>query len=343
MKRRNDGQLSGIKWEEKEMKRLTLNSMALLAGALLAAPVLADEAPEGPLEIVVGAGPGGGYDRLARAIQEVLDTEGIIPNTINLTYQPGAGGAVAWATVNRSAGDMTKISIFSPNIVTGEVLGTDTISFSDMTMLSMLVFEDGCFAVNPDAEINSAEKLIEALQDDANNVRFGFAVSAGNQWHVAMARLVEAVGADVSRLRSTVFDSGGRAVAALLGEHVDVVATGCAQFAQYHEAGDLTVIGVSAPERMGGVLADVPTWQEQGHDVVWGAWRGILAPRDLTESQISWWEEKLRAVTESSAWIPVAEENYWRTAFLNSADTTEMLVAEREEYGRALRALGLIE
>lgn len=325
------------------MKYSNLGPVALLAGALLPGGVHAQEAPEGPVEVVVGASPGGGYDRLARAIQSVIDSEGIMENTVNMTYQPGAGGAVAWATVARNAGDMNKISIFSPNIVSGEVLGTDAVSFSDLTMLAMLVFEDGCFAVNPTASINNAESLVEALKTDVDSVRFGFAVSAGNQWHVAMARLTEAVGADVTRLRSTVFDSGGRAVAALLGGHVDVVATGCAQFAQYHEAGELTVVGVSAPERMGGVLADVPTWQEQGLDVVWGAWRGILAPPGLTEGQIAWWEDKLRAVTESPAWVPVVEENYWRTSFLGSVETTAMLEAEREEYSRALRTLGLIE
>jgi putative tricarboxylic transport membrane protein len=310
---------------------------------MLAAPAVAQQGPDDPIEVLVGAGPGGGYDRLARSIQEVAEEEGIITETFTISYHPGAGGAVAWSMLNRNPGDAGKISIFSPNIVSGEVLGSGGPSFEDLTVLGMLVFEDGCFAVKPDAEIASAEALVDALQSDASQVRFGFAVSAGNQWHVAMAKLADAVGADITKVRSTVFDSGGKAVAALLGGHVDVVASGCAQFAKYHEAGDLKVVAVAAPERMGGVLTDAPTWQELGYDVVWGAWRGILGPKDISDEQIAWWEDKLRAVTASPAWKPVADENYWRTDFRGHEETQAMLESEREEYRKALQTLGLIQ
>lgn len=326
------------------MKHFTMRCVAAMtAVTMMAVPAGAQQSPDGPIEILVGASPGGGYDRMARAIQTVAEKEDIIENPFNITYHPGAGGAVAWSAVNRSPGDMGKASIFSPNIVTGEVLGSGGPSFEDLTMLGMLVFEDGCFAIKPDGEIDSAEALVSALQEEPSTVRFGFAVSAGNQWHVAMAKLAEAVGADITKVRSTVFDSGGKAVAALLGGHVDTVATGCAQFAEYHDAGELNVVAVSAPERMGGALTDVPTWQELGHDVVWGAWRGILGPKDLTDEQIAWWEDKLRAVVEDPAWKSVAEQNYWRTSFRNHAEAVSMLENERVEYRKALKTLGLIE
>lgn len=326
------------------MTRFTMRCAAVVAAiALVTAPAMAQQAPDGPIEVLVGASPGGGYDRMARSIQAVAEGESIITEPLNITYHPGGGGAVAWSMLNRSPGDGGKISIFSPNIVSGEVLGSGGPSFEDLTMLGMLVFEDGCFAVKADAAINSAEGLVGALQSDASQVRFGFAVSAGNQWHVAMAKLADAVGADITKVRSTVLDSGGKAVAALLGGHVDVVATGCAQFAKYHEAGDLKVVAVASPERMGGVLTDVPTWQELGYDVVWGAWRGILGPKDMTADQIAWWEDKLRAIVSSPDWKPVADENYWRTSFRNHAETVAMLESEREEYRKALKTLGLIE
>lgn len=329
------------------MTSKTSRPLAALAAVALAAlaPVgaAAQAQPDGPVEILVGANPGGGYDRVARAIQTVAEGEDIVEQPFDITYHPGGGGSVAWAAVNRTPGDMRKLSIFSPNIVTREVLGAGNQTFEDLTILAMMVFEDGCFAVNPTADINTADALVSALEEDASKVRFGFAVSAGNQWHVAMAKLTDAVGADITKVRSTVFDSGGKAVAALLGGHVDVVATGCAQFAKYHEAGDLKVVGVAAPERMGGVLEDVPTWKEQGLDVVWGAWRGVLGPKDMSDEQIAYWEDKIKAVVDDPAWKPVAEENYWRTNFLGHEDAVKMLTDERAEYRKQLKKLGLIE
>src|SRR3546814_3342900 len=102
---------------------------------------------------------------------------------------------------------MTKLSIFSPNIITNDVLGASPQTFEDFTILSTLVVEDGCFAVNPKGPIDSAEALVDALKTSPEELRFGFAVAAGNQWHVAMAVLAEAIGADITKVRATVFDS----------------------------------------------------------------------------------------------------------------------------------------
>lgn len=327
-------------------RHLTRTLAALTAAAaigLSAGAALAQAAPEGPVEILVGASPGGGYDRMARSIEAIILEKNLLDVPLNITYHPGGGGAVAWATVNRSPGDMTKLSIFSPNIVTNEALGATDEGYADFTMLSTLVFEDGCFAVNPNGTIKTADDLVAALKTDASAVRFGFAVAAGNQWHVAMAKLTDAVGADITKVRATVFDSAGKAVAALLGGHTDVSVSGCASFAKHHESGDLKVVAVSAPERVGGVLADVPTWLEQGLDVQWSAWRGVLAPKDLTPEQIAYWEGVFEAVVSDPAWKPIQEENYWRTSFRGSAATNEMLAHELEEYTRALKTLGLID
>lgn len=310
--------------------------MMMSGGAVFA------QGPTEPVEIIVGSGPGGGYDRMARAIETVLEGENLISVPINITYEPGGGGAVAWASISRHSRGGTKLSIFSPNLITNEVLGTAPLSFEDMTMVATLVFEDGCFAVNPDGNIKSAEELVDALKTNPEELTFGFAVAAGNQWHVAMAKLADAVGADITKVRATVFDAASKSVAALLGKHVDVSVSGCASFAEYNTSGDLKIVAVAAPERLGGSLADVPTWRELGHDVVWAAWRGVLGPKGMSEDELAFWEEKLQTVVQSDAWKPVEEENYWRTQFMGSDETNEMLASERDQYSKTLKQLGLI-
>lgn len=314
-----------------------------LAGAIAAAGALAQTAPTSAVEIMVGANPGGGFDRMARSLETILIDGNMLDVPLNITYHPGGGGAVAWATLNRFPGDMSKLSIFSPNIVTNEVLEATDGSYRDNTMLATLVFEDGCFAVNPNGAITNADELVAALENDASNLRFGFAVAAGNQWHIAMAKLAEATGADITQVRATVFDSGGRSTAALLGESTDVTVTGCAGLAQYHESGDLHIVAVSAPERLSGSLAEVPTWRELGHDVVWGAWRGVLGPRDLSADQIAFWEGIFEQVIQTESWAEIVQENFWRTSFLGSEDTADMMAYELEQYTDVLRTLGLID
>ncbi len=301
------------------------------------------QAPTEPVEIVVGSGPGGGYDRMARAIEAVLEGENLIEVPINITYEPGGGGAVGWAKISKQSRGPTKLSIFSPNLVTNEVLGAAPLSFEDLTMIATLVFEDGCFALNPTGNLKTADELIDALKNNPETLRFGFAVAAGNQWHVAMAKLADAVGADITKVRATVFDSASKGVAALLGNHVDVGVSGCASFAKYHESGDLSIVAVASPARQAAPLQDVPTWQELGHDVVWSAWRGILGPKSMKPEEVAFWEDVLQKVVTHESWKPIEQENYWRTEFLDSEATNAMLRSERDQYTTTIRQLGLIQ
>ena len=316
-----------------------------LFAALSSAPSFAVDAvkPTSPVEIFVGANPGGGYDRMARAIQGVIDKQKLLDVPLNITYRPGGGGAVAWATINRYPKDMTKLSIFSPNLITDDVLGTSPVTYKNLTMISTMVFEDGCFAVNPKGKIKSADDLVNALKKDPGDLRFGFAVAAGNQWHVAMAVLADELGSDITKVRSTVFSSGGKAVAALLGEHTDVAVSGCASFAKHNEAGDLKIVAVAGEHRLSGLLAAVPTWKEQGHNVVWSAWRGILGPKGLSPGQVKFWEDEMQKVLKSSDWPAVAAANFWRTEFLDHEQTVALMEKQRVQYDKTLKQLGLIK
>lgn len=323
--------------------------VAAAAGAMLATFAIGSSMaasvvkPKSAVEIYVGANPGGGYDRTARAVQGVIKKQKLLNVPVNVTYRPGGGGAVAWATVNRYPGNMTKLSPFSPNIITNEVLGNSKVTYKKVTMLATLVFEDACFAVNPKGRIKSAKDLINALKNDPSHLRFGFAVAAGNQWNVAMAILANEVGADITKVRSTVFSSGGKATAALLGRVTDVAVSGCASFAKDNEAGLLKIIAVGAKHRLSGSLASVPTWKELGHNVVWSAWRGLLAPKGLSAGQIKFWDDVLHKVVKSPEWPAVAAKNYWRTDYLNEAQTVKLMAKQHTVYAKVLKQLGLIK
>mgnify|MGYP003338207052 CR=1 FL=1 len=56
----------------------------------------------------------------------------------------------------------------------------------------------------------------------------------------------------------------GKAITATLGGHVDFVSASASSAVSHLKAGTVRVIGITAPKRIGGVFADVPTFLEQG-------------------------------------------------------------------------------
>jgi putative tricarboxylic transport membrane protein len=85
----------------------------------------------------------------------------------------------------------------------------------------------------------------------------------------------------------------------------------------------------------------VPTWKEQGLDVVSGGWRSIVGPRGLTAAQVAYWERVLRKVTESPEWKTDLEKHFWSDYFATSAQFRKMLDQEYADTRAVLTDLGL--
>lgn len=298
--------------------------------------------PERVIEIIAGASPGGGFDRTARAMERVLE-DGLVSQPINVTNHPGAGGAVGLAVMNRHPGDMHYISITSPNILTDELRGTSPLTFEKLTPIATLVSEYLCFAVNGKSQFKTAQDLVDALKSRPEELRFGFATTPGNHNHVAFAQLANVVGFDVMKPKTVVFKGATEAVSALLGQHIDFSISPIASYAAYQESGDINCLAVSAPERLSGKMASVPTWRELGFDVVSGAFRGVIGPQDLNADQVAFWEEALRKMAETEAWKKEVADNYWTAEFKGHAETIKFLTSERERLKASLSALGLLQ
>jgi len=111
------------------------------------------------------------------------------------------------------------------------------------------------------------------------------------------------------------FKGGKDAALALLGGHIDVaIMTPSSALAQIKN-GDLRLLGISSAER-NEYFPDVPTFKEQGYNVVESIWRGIMVkagtPKDVIEKliaaiekmkQTKEWQEFSRLNMQSSVTI----------------------------------------
>jgi putative tricarboxylic transport membrane protein len=308
------------------IKRIGMTAIALA----LAVPVaFAAEVPQRPVEIVAGASPGGGYDMVARLIQRTLMNEKLINVPVTVTNQPGGGGAVGWSYINRVPGDMHYLSMVATAFLSNELLGVSPLKVEDFTPIANLVNEDLCFAVNPKGKIKSVDDLLQALKTDPASLRFGFSTGIGNQNHVALAFLATELGVDVKKIRTAVYGGAAEAVAALLGGNIDFSISGAATYAGYHKSGELKCVAMASANRLGGDLADVPTWKELGVNLVYSPSRGVIAPGGLSAEQIAFWEDTLRKMSETEAWKKAAADNYWVVEFKGHKDTFAAMKEER--------------
>jgi putative tricarboxylic transport membrane protein len=290
--------------------------------------------PDTTVEILAGTPPGGGQDRVARAMASVL------PFACEVTNLPGRGGGNAWDALLESPGDPHRIAVSSPTLISNRLLGESRIDDRDLTPLATLCTEYVLFVVSADSDIESPVTLLEGLR--AGSVTTALATAAGNINHMALGMVGRYAGADPSGLPIRVFDSAPEAVADILEGNAEVAAVSAASVVAETESGAVRVLAVSAPERLGAPFGAVPTWSELRVPCLIGTWRGVVGPPGLTESEIARWDRTLEAMTSAATWQVPVTDHRWHATFLDRAATRSFLDERRDATAEMLGDLGLL-
>jgi putative tricarboxylic transport membrane protein len=296
------------------MKCLSVMALSLLLAAGTAAAQ--GWTPQRNIEIVVGSAPGGSNDKTARAVERILVSNKLVSAPITVVNRPGGGSSIAFTFVSQRAGDPHTLLVGTTALLTNHITGRSKIRHTDFTPIASLFNDYVVFAVNADSKIRDGKDLIARLKSDPQSVAIGFATALGSHNHIAAGLLMKAIGGSARDLKAVAYKGSAEAITNLLGGHIDLVTTAGGNAAGHVEAGRMRVVGVAAPRRFGGALAQVPTWKELDVDLVYGGFRGIVAPKGLSPEQIAFWESALRKASQTPEWQEDLKKNYWSNDFL---------------------------
>src|SRR5262245_17564225 len=297
--------------------------------------------PNKPVEIVVGVSPGGGIDRMARVLQKIVQERHLVEVPVNVVNKPGGGGTIAQAYLQQRAGDAHYFEITATSLLTNHITGRSASSHKDYTPIAMLSDEYIGFLVKEDSPLKTGKDLLATFKSAPESLPIGIATAAGNTNHIAAALAARSAGGDVKRLKVVIFGSGGEAMTALLGGHVGLVATPAANAIPHLGTGRMRVLAVAAPQRLEGALAVVPTWKEQGADVVVANWRPIIGPKGLAAAQIAFWETAFAKVTQTDEWKAEVARDGSVSHYMNSRDLASYFDGQYAHFKAILADLGL--
>jgi putative tricarboxylic transport membrane protein len=298
--------------------------------------------PTRVVEIVAGTPPGGGQDRPARALIEVLEKHALVGQPVKLTNIPGRGGGNAWDYLRTKAGDPHVLAINSPTIISNKLLGVSELDYAALTPLANLYTEYPIFIVRADSTIANVTELVRRLKADAAGVRIALATAIGNTNHIALARLTKHAGGDVKALQIDVLDSARYAIAHVLDSKAELGVITAVSAVPELTAKTLRTVTLSAPQRLGGLFKDTPTLLESGVDCTIGMWRGLIAPAGIQPEAIAFWEHTLAAATATAEWQAELAKKYWVNTYMAGAQERAFLDDERVQMTAALGELGLL-
>ena len=310
--------------------------LLIAAAALAATPATAQM----ELKIIAPAAPGGGWDQTARSMQQAMVASGAA-KSVQVINIPGAGGTVGLAQfVNSAKGDGSQLMVNGFVMVGAILTNKSPVSLDLVTPIAKLTEEVQIIVVPANSPIKTAKDLADAVKKDVSKVTFAGG-SAGGVDHIMAALFVAVAGADASKVNYVPFSGGGESLAAIIGGKVTAGISGYAEYEGQIKAGRLRAIGITSAQRRPGI--DVPTFKEQGIDLVITNWRSVVAAPGITAAQKKALEDVIEKMVKSSAWKEILKQKGWDDAYLHSDAFAKFLKEEQARVRKVLTDVGLVK
>ena len=246
--------------------------IALAASALGAGSAGAQPYPARDITFIVAFAPGGVADTLARLVGKGLGEK--LGRTVVVENRGGAGGNIAAASVARAAPDGYTLLVTTTAVAINETLRPNKgFAASDLKTIAIVASSPEAFVTGP---ANPAANLADFLKNaKGKSVTFASA-GVGSGSHIAAEYFFKEI-AKVNAVHVP-FQGGAPAIAATIGNQVDLMATtlgggAAAQIAH----GKLKGLGVASAKRAA-VTPNVPTYGRPATRFDASSWVGVFAP-----------------------------------------------------------------
>jgi putative tricarboxylic transport membrane protein len=202
----------------------------------------------------------------------------------------------------------------------------------------------GVIAVDQDSPYKTLPDLMNAVKADPTSVAFAGGSAVGGWDHLKVLIAAKADGiTDVRKVKYVAFDGGGEAITQLLAGSVQAFTGDLSETKGFIQSGDVRVLAVLAPERLGGEFADLPTAKEQGIDAVGANWRGFYAPGKMSDAAYEYWSKQIAAVYASPEWKKVMEANGLAPLDLQGADFEKFVANSVQQIQDISKEIGILK
>jgi tripartite-type tricarboxylate transporter receptor subunit TctC len=322
---------------------LRLRLAALCLALFAAGPALAEDAyPSRPITMIIPFPPGGVADQTARAIIGPLEKE--LKQAVAIRNVGGAGGAVGMAAAANAKPDGYTIllALSSISIIpeADKLFGrTPAYTIDQLKPIALLGADPTVLVVRAESPWKTVKEFEAAAKAAPGKLSYSSSGVYGTL-HMAMAMFASAAGIN---LKHVPFNGGGPAVTALLGGHVDALASGPGPVLAHIKTGKLRPLANWGTKRIG-VLPDVPTFAELGYkDVEFYIWAGLFAPKDVPAPVMA----KLRAAVKASAatqeFTAAMEKLGSPVAYLDAPEFAAFWAADAARLAAAIKRVGKVE
>jgi tripartite-type tricarboxylate transporter receptor subunit TctC len=314
---------------------------SIVAGwALAIAAVLggaqAQTFPSEPITLVVAWPPGGGSDISMRLLADALSKQIKVP--VVVLNKPGAGGAIGHREIANAKPDGYTIGMFSSGGIALPYMNAQANTYDELQPIAFFGEDPNALEVSIASGIASLKEYVERGRTNPGKIKNGNDQPGGSSY-IAAALYEKKLGVKLTLVSYAGFSP---TVIGLMAGEVDSATVPVPDTIEQHKAGKLKILGVSASERHF-MAPDIPTFREQGFDVVVGAWRCIVGPKGIPEDRLRFLETNVSAALKDPEFQTKAKQAGFVVAPGDAKATYERWKADDAELYPILLDAGLVK
>ena len=281
-------------------RRLVSAAFQLSGAWLLAASAALAQAPypDKPITLIVPFPPGGVADTVARPVAEALARE--LKQVVIVENKVGAGGALGMGIAARAPADgytlllsLSSISILpEADIILAR---KPAYALKQFRPIARFTADPTVLVVRADSPWKTLAEFVADMKKKPGAFNFGSSGNYGTM-HVPMEMLKASAGFNMTHIPYT---GAGPAVLALIGGHVDAVASGPSTVLQHIKSGKLRALAHWGDKPLQS-LPDVPSLQQSGYTTQFAQWSALFAPAGTPEAIV----QRLRVAARKIAADP---------------------------------------
>ncbi|HSD51142.1 MAG TPA: tripartite tricarboxylate transporter substrate binding protein [Candidatus Methylomirabilis sp.] len=322
--------------------RIRLLVLLLLLALTLPLTATAQEPyPTRPITLVAPFPPGGVADLTARPVAAAM--EKVLKSPVVVVNKTGAAGAVGMSFVANSKPDgyTLLLALSSISIIPEADKLFDrkpAYAMDQLTPIALISADPTILVVRADRPWKSVKEFVHDAKQRPDQISYSSSGVYGTL-HMAMEMLTHAAGI---KLKHVPYAGAGPALTAILGGHVDALASGPAVVIPQIKAGKLRPLAGWGAKRVA-ALPDVPTFKELGYDIEFYIWAGAFAPTGTPEPILKKLRDTARQAVQDPDFKAAMEKLQTPVAYLDAPEFQKFWDKDAKMLADAIKRVGKIE
>ncbi len=295
--------------------------------------------PNRPITVIVPFSAGGGLDLLARSWEKM--TPKYLGQPLVVVNKPGGGGTIGWNELVNASPDGYTLGISTVDVLIQPLYGTTKYHYpTALEPIAQATTSSFIMVVPAEQPWQDLDALIRYAKQHPGQLKCG---------HAGIGGTVHIIGETFAKinditLEQVPFHGANDAMIALLGNHIQIAFVNSSTAKEQIKNGTLRALATTGEQRLTDPdLAQIPTFKEQGLDIVLNNWYGVVAPKELSPEIKTKLEEGFKAIIADPEFKANMENLGLQVEYLSSDDSKEKWISDGDELAKTIQETGILE